>query len=339
MDLDTFLTTVYVLIDDWYKRQIGQHQPDRGGARQQMSDSEILTLAVAGQWRKGVPWDSERGLVRYMQQHGRQWFPTMLKRSAFNRRVRLLCGLLAALQREVSQWLNGDPLGYEIVDGLPLPSCTLGQAARQRQHWLMHSSRGHGGNYGGWFFGQRWWVSVTPAGGISGWMVGDGSINERWLLEAFLSTRGGDGDIRGPMAAAHTPPAQRISPTGGFIGGRFAAGQWIGTYLADRGLNGERWQQHWRSYYAATVITIPPANTAAFGRWSKADCRWLASHRQAIETVYAFLSEVFGIKRLNAHSQWGQYTRLAAKAAAYNLGLFINRLLHRPLGALATLIC
>lgn len=339
MDLDTFLTTLYVLIDDWYKQDIVQHKPNRGGAREQMSDSEVLTVAIAGQWRKGVPWDSERSLVRYMRQHGRHWFPTMLERSAFNRRVRLLCGVLAALQREVSAWLAEDTSGYEIVDGLPLPVCTLAHAARQKQHWLLHSSRGHGGNHGGWFFGQRWWVSVTPTGGIAGWMVADGSINERWLLEAFLSTRGGDGDLHGPLPAPQTPPAERASPPLGFIGGAFAVGKRMATYLADRGLNGQRWRDHWRAYYAATVITVPPANTPAFRSWSKADCRWLASHRQPIETVYAFLTEVFGIKRVNAHSQWGQYTRLAAKAAAYNLGLFINRLLHRPLGALATLIC
>jgi hypothetical protein len=339
MDLDTFLTTLYVLIDDWYKRTVKQYKPKRGGARERMSDSEILTLAIAGQWRKGVPWESERSLVRYMRQHGRQWFPTMLNRSAYNQRVRMLCGVLAALQREVCGWLEDEKKGYEMVDGLPLPVCTLGHAARQKQHWLMHSSRGHGGNYGGWFFGQRWWVSLTPSGAITGWVVADASINERWVFEALLSARGGDGDLHGPLVAPQTPPDERATPPLGFIGGAFAVGKWCATYLADRGLNGQRWRDHWREYYHADVIAVPPANTADFRLWSKADCRWLASHRQPIETAYAFLTEVFGIKRVNAHSQWGQFTRLAAKAAAYNLGLVFNRLLARPLGALATLIC
>ena len=48
MDLDTFLTTLYVLIDDWYKQAIAEQKPQgRGGAPEQMSDSEILTLAIA----------------------------------------------------------------------------------------------------------------------------------------------------------------------------------------------------------------------------------------------------------------------------------------------------
>ncbi len=66
---------------------------------------------------------------------------------------------------------------------------------------------------------------------------------------------------------------------------------------------------------------------------------WLAHHRQIIETVFAALDSVLGIKVLNAHSRWGQYARLAAKTAAYNVGLFINRLFNRPEGALATLLC
>ncbi len=66
MDLDTFLTTLYVLVDDWYKARIAPFMQRRKGAQQQMSDSEVLTVALAGQWRVGVPWQSERGVVRYM---------------------------------------------------------------------------------------------------------------------------------------------------------------------------------------------------------------------------------------------------------------------------------
>ncbi|MHB8626841.1 MAG: hypothetical protein ACYDEO_11610 [Aggregatilineales bacterium] len=51
MDLDTFLTELYVLVDDWYKAEIGVRV--HVGAREQMSDSEVMTVALAGQWRVG----------------------------------------------------------------------------------------------------------------------------------------------------------------------------------------------------------------------------------------------------------------------------------------------
>jgi len=108
-------------------------------------------------------------------------------------------------------------------------------------------------------------------------------------------------------------------------------------YGADRGFNGARWQQHWQQAYQATVISVPPDNVAQ--PWSPAWKRWLASHRPMVDTVFARLEESFALKRLNAHSYWGQLTRVAAKMAAYNIGIYLNRLLGRPDGALATLLC
>lgn len=51
MDVDTFLTELYVLVDEWYKATIGKHQ--HVGAPERLSDSEVLTVAIAGQWRVG----------------------------------------------------------------------------------------------------------------------------------------------------------------------------------------------------------------------------------------------------------------------------------------------
>jgi hypothetical protein len=340
LDLDTFLTTLYVLIDDWYKHYIATLKPRRCGKTATMSDSEVLTVAIAGQWCVGVPWRSERGVVRYMGRHGRSWFPTMLERSGFNRRVRDLCGVLAALQRYFALEGSVEPTLYEVGDGLPLPVCSLAQALHSSQHWLTHSSRGHGGTHGGWFFGQRWWVSMADSGSITGWLVADAFLNERWLFEGLLSARGGDGEIRGPGRGIRRVRAELPVFPNGFIGGQFAAGGYTShPYLVDRGLNGSYWRQHWSTSYAAQVLAIPPANSDAASAWTRQDCRWHARLRQKIEGLYAIMTDVFGIKRLNAHSQWGQYTRLAAKAAAYNLGLYLNRLLERPLFAFATLLC
>ena len=340
MDLDTFLTTLYVLVDDWYKTEIGTLAQRRKAGTLKMSDSEVLTVALVGQWEVGVPWRSERGVVRYMQTHGRGWFPKMLERSAFNERVRHLCMVLAALQAWIAQQLTATGDIYEVEDGLPLPVCSLGQMQREKQHWLgAQSSLGHGGTHGGWFYGQRWWVSVTPKGVITGWLVGAAHLNERWMQEAFLTTRAGHGALACPPVNTHEIQRSRLSLPGGFMGGFFAVGQsQARPYVVDRGLNGKRWRQHWWQHYQTTVIAIPPANAPEHRLWTRADCLWLAHVRQIIETIFSVLTTVFGIKRVNAHSLWGQYTRLAAKAAAYNLAIWFNQRLQRPLLAAATLI-
>lgn len=48
MDLETFLTTLYVIIDDWYKTEIMPLKAKRGRSAQ-LSDSEIITLSIAAQ--------------------------------------------------------------------------------------------------------------------------------------------------------------------------------------------------------------------------------------------------------------------------------------------------
>lgn len=335
MDLDTFLTTLYVVIDDWYKHDMAQHMQRHPGADLQMSDSEVLTLAIAGQWRGGVPWQSERSLVRYMQRWGRGWFPGMLRHSQFNQRVRNLWAVLVRLQQVLAEWLDAGAL-YECVDCSELPQSSLAQAASAERHWLS-GDLGRGGNNGGWFYGEQVLVSVTASGVITGWQVGLAYIDDRWMLEAFLSARQGERQLVGP----DLPPKKRNQPQRIATLESFSPALSVGVehqrpYLADAGFNGQRWSDHWQHEYRASVISVPPTNASQ--QWDALEKRWLAQHRQIVETVFARLSEVFGLKRLNAHSKWGQLTRLAAKTAAYNLGLWLNRQLGRAWGALATLI-
>ena len=122
MDLDTFFTLLYVFIDNWYKAEGAALMQRHAGPALQMSDSEVLTIAIAGQWREGVPWRSERSLVRYLEAHGRRWFPRMLKRSAFNYRVRHLWAALVRLQQVLAEALTDEKDLYEVVDCVPLPA-------------------------------------------------------------------------------------------------------------------------------------------------------------------------------------------------------------------------
>jgi hypothetical protein len=335
MDLDTFLTVLYVLIDDWYKRDMAQQMVRHAGAELQMSDSEVLTVAIAAQWCIGVPWQSERGAVRYMQQHGRGWFPTMLARSQFNKRVRELWTVFVRLQQVLADFLYQDEL-YEVVDCTELPHCSLAQAASSQRHWLS-GQLGRGGNNGGWFYGEQLLMSVSANGVITGWLVGLAAIDDRWMLEAFLSTRNGQMQLLEPQLTNKKHYRARQIPTIDSFSPALTVGiDRALPYLVDDGFNGQRWIDHWTDEYGMTVIASPPMNTQ--DAWSRTDKKWLSHHRQIVETVFARLCAVFGLKRLNAHSDWGKVTRLAAKTAAYNIGMLFNRCLGRPAGALATLI-
>ena len=104
MDLDTFITTLYVLIDDWYKSEIEYAMQRHAGPGLEMSDSEVLTVAIAGQWQVGVPWRSERSVVRYMQQHGRHWFRCCNAVGSINGYQDLWAALVRLQQIVAQEW-------------------------------------------------------------------------------------------------------------------------------------------------------------------------------------------------------------------------------------------
>src|SRR5690348_8637882 len=81
MDQETFLTTLYVMIDDICHSQ-GWDEKHRPGPPASLSCSEVVTLAVFGQWAR---FSSERAFYRYAQGHLRAAFPTLPEREQFNR--------------------------------------------------------------------------------------------------------------------------------------------------------------------------------------------------------------------------------------------------------------
>lgn len=334
MDLDTFMTTLYVIVDDWFKAKAMALQLKRSGPSPSMSDAEVLSVALAGEWRKGVPWDSERGVVRYMQKHGRKWFPKMLNRSSFNQRVRNLWAVLVQLQADLAQRLREEDSFYEIVDTVPVPVGSLSQSKAEESHWFQTADIGYGGNQGRMYWGHQALMSVSPKGVISGYLLSSASSDDRWLMQGFLSQRAWMAQLIAPEAWR---PHRRLSPPA-FLAGFQACGESsVAIYLADKGFNGFRWHNQWFTLYQVEVLTAPSKATRS--HWPRSWGAWFSQLRQPIETTFSVLSEVFSLKRLQAHSLWGLYTRLALVTTAHNLGILLNQTLERDLLSHATLIC
>jgi hypothetical protein len=176
-------------------------------------------------------------------------------------------------------------------------------------------------------------VSVLPSGAVTGWLIASAHADDRWLLQALISQRHGQLELVGP--AAKQPSRPSIPPA--HVGPRLAAGGTLSdVYLADQGFNGWRWRTFWYTRYRTQVISAPARHER--GAWSPITRRWLNARRQRIETVFSILTTVFDLQQLQAHSRSGQYARVSIAMAAYNLGLYFNRLLGRPDLSHATLI-
>ncbi len=89
LDLDTFLTALYTIVDDLYNKHYLHLKPRRPGRRPRLSDSEVLTLAICAQW-SGT---SERAFIRHASEYWLSYFPRLLSQSAYNRRFRDMTGL------------------------------------------------------------------------------------------------------------------------------------------------------------------------------------------------------------------------------------------------------
>jgi len=335
LDLDTFLTTVYCIVDDLYKEHFAPLKPVRRGRKPRLSDSEVLTLALIAQWQEGR---SESAFLRYAHNHWRSYFPQLLSQSAFNRRARDLAGVLCRLgvlaAQQAGKLLAHGP-AYQALDGVAVP---LMRRCRGDRHRLFaeEAAIGRGGSDGEWYYGVKLLLSVEAAGLITGFVFAPANTAEHWLAEALLCWRcypqaaaPKAQQLEALLGPSHKRGGTRVGPTGP-IACPWSAGQpWHGAYVADLGFRGKHWAQHWQSHYGARVLTRADYAHLACQqrrRWT----RWLAGLRQVVETVNGCLSEVLGLKFPRARSFWSLLTRISAKVAAFNIAVHINLLCHRP---------
>lgn len=325
IDIDTFLTALYTIVDDLYQQHFAPYKLKRRGPEPLLADSEVLTLAICTQWFG----TSENKFIGYAQRHWRSFFPRLLSQSQTNRRTRDLAGVLVHMVSLVSAQLETELVAYEAFDGLPVP---LMRRCRGNKHRLFgdEASVGRGGSDKDWYYGCKMLISVTPTGVITGFVLGPASTQERWLADAFLCWR------KDPQAVAWEKkdiPANNkrkskdyVGPTG-LIWPRDGAGKISEKpYIADGGYSGPVWTKHWAKDYQAQVFTPesykgkhPEAAKGQHRRW-----------RHVVETVNGHLEQVFHLLFPKARSRWGLLTRVAAKLSAFNLGIHLNRLFGRP---------
>jgi hypothetical protein len=298
-----------------------------GGPAPQFSDSEVLCVGLAAQWRSGVPWKSERGCLRWLQKHGRALFPGLTSQSAFNRRLRRLWGALILLQQAVAAQLV-TALECELMDGVPVRLAHGARSFLPRR--LAEIARIGKGGTDRYFYGLRLLLVTSSSGIATGWTLGSANVQERWLAELLLSSRAGCPQLTGPCRPSTGRP--RLDPPTDWVGPVAGCGPASGKPLvADLGFTGADWESHWADDYGTTVVTLPQGRADAAGRW-------LRSLRHAVETVFAHLCDSFGLQYPGAHTRWGLLARVAAKLAAFNLGILINRSLGRADFSFATLI-
>src|SRR5919109_1152168 len=253
VDTDTFLTTLYVLVDDFGTLSLPpEHHP---GPQAPLSRSEVVTLAIFGPWQ-GC--GSERGFYRSARRHLRAAFPQLPPREHLNRQVRQHLETLGAVGRHLVHLLAAQRCLYEALDSAGVPT----RAAKRRgAGWLPGLAESGWSKRLGWYDGFHRLLAVNPVGVIPGFGLSPASTKDHPLAATFFALR--------------RPPTHGCPVWGARPGG---------PSVVDKGFEGQANQARWWQTYGAEVIWPPKRHSKT--PWPKALRRWLAGGRQLVETVY-----------------------------------------------------
>jgi hypothetical protein len=102
VDLDSFLVSLYVLVDDRWKADHPSTAPRKPGRPARISESEVLTLAILAQWPR---FRSEREFWRFASSHLRSYWLFAATRAMLGAGVGLLVAdKLGEDERKVIGW-------------------------------------------------------------------------------------------------------------------------------------------------------------------------------------------------------------------------------------------
>ena len=297
LDVDTFLTTLYVMVDDFCQSRPPRRRP---GPDASLSESEIITLAIFARWS---PFNSERDFYRYATGRLTDAFPTLPERSQFNRLVRSRTELIEAFVLHlVSLLTDTRKCPYQALDSSAMP---IRDCKRRGHGWLAGQADIGWSNSIGWYEGFSLLVAIEPSGVITGFCFGSASTADQPLAETFFALRAN--------------PDPRLEGAGSAFSG---------TYVADKGFEGEENHRRWLECYGAEVVHPPKRNSKK--PWSKRLRRWIAGIRQIVETVYDKLFNAFGLWQERPPEIGGLRARLAARVALHNFCIWLNDQLGRP---------
>jgi hypothetical protein len=305
LDTITFLTTLYVMVDDFAKAFLPAEV--RPGPRPALTRSEVVTLAVFSQW---ACFQSERGFYSWAARHLRSAFPSMPARAQLNRQIRHHWGALTAFSLHLSAELGEGSAAYQALDSTAL---VCRDAKRRGRGWLCGQADIGWSNRLGWYEGLHLLLAVDPRGVITGYGLSPASVKDQRLAETFFAAR------HCRQAALESVGHQTLAP-----------------YVTDKGFEGASWHQHWFASYEARVICLPKRDVRP--PWPRGLRRFVARVRQIVETVNEKLHYAFRLSRERPHALSGAQARVAAKAALHNFCIWLNRQLNRPGLAFADLV-
>jgi hypothetical protein len=175
-DLDTLLTALYVLADDFLPRR------PRARRRPRITDAELVCLAVA-QILLDCP--SERRFLRFALTRLGQLFPYLPKQPGYNKRMRALAPQIVRLLNAIAfcspSWCDN----IRLLDSTPVP-CGQSRETVKRSDFAGHAAYGYCASHSRKFWGFRLYLLCASDGMPICFELAPANVGEREVAAEML---------------------------------------------------------------------------------------------------------------------------------------------------------
>ena len=217
MDLETFLVSLFVLVDDRVSDTRSREPKSKRGRPTLLSESEVLTLAILCQRPR---FRSERDFWRFADTYLRSYFPGLLSQSQLNRRIRALEPELKVLRRALAATLADGVEVYHVLDTTLIPAVVRVRACRKGL-FAGQAAFGRCISKTEWVYGFKVALSVSSSGVVTAFGLAEANSDERPIGEFLV-----------PSDCHYA-------------------------FLADKGFSSVEWKKHWLETYGALVAATP----------------------------------------------------------------------------------
>jgi hypothetical protein len=290
---DLFLV-VYCVVDDWLHTRFGSANAPRarrGPGDAEFSDAEVLTVLLVGEL---CHCRRERAWLRQVRASYRALFPALPSDGQFSRRAERVPELLRRLRQAILFWADADLEPLRLLDSFPLPLCAC-YRLRQSSLPISGATFGYNAAKKQFYHGLRPQLLLTGSGFIEDLVLAPGNCNDT------------------PALAFYLDECVEL--------GRELRGQ---TWVMDNGY----WNpaiSRWAQEHLGLTLLVRQRDRRGEGPsfWQQT----LDRVRKPIEGVIAMLTECLGIEHIRAKTDRGIYRRIQAKATAFSLARYFNRVL------------
>jgi len=186
-DLDSLLTALYVLVDDFLPARKG------AGRRPKITDAELITLAVA---QIMLDCHSERRFLRLARRRLGHLFPYIPKQPGYNKRIRSLAPRICLVINQLARVSPSFGDRLRLLDSTPVP-CGASRQTVKRSELAGWAAYGYCASHSRYFWGLRLYLLCAPDGMPVYFALAPANEGEREVAAAMLERARKQGMLQG----------------------------------------------------------------------------------------------------------------------------------------------